>query len=94
MLTIGPRVTSSNLLNGHGAQVRPFLWYDFCSSNPHHIMHIQVSPDGRFNWDYTPMKRRPGMVMVLDQAGEHMVLTTEEAREHWRHFAAEGWQWV
>ena len=57
-------------------------------------MHIQVSPDGRFNWDYTPMKRRPGMVMVLDQAGEHMVLTTEEAREHWRHFAAEGWQRV
>lgn len=57
-------------------------------------MHIQVSPDGRFNWDYTPMKRRPGMVMVIDQAGEHMVLTTEEARDHWRHFAAEGWQWI
>ena len=57
-------------------------------------MYIQVSPDGRFNWDYTPMERRPGMVMVIDQSGEHMVLTTEEAREHWRHFAADGWERV
>lgn len=94
MPMIGQRVTSSNLLNGYGALPRPFLWYDLVSSNPHRTMHIQVSPDGRFNWDYTPMKRRPGMVMVLDQAGEHMVLTTEEAREHWRHFAAEGWEWI
>ena len=55
-------------------------------------MFIQVSPDGRFNWDYIPSKRRPGVVMVIDQEGEYMVLTTEEAREHWRHFAAEGWE--
>lgn len=55
-------------------------------------MFIQVSPNGRFNWDYTPMKRRPGMVMVIDQAGEYMVMTTEEAREHWRHFAIKGWE--
>ena len=93
MPMIGQRVTSSNSLKGHGALLRPFLWYDLVSSNPP-TMHIQVSPDGRFNWDYTPMTNRPGMVMVLDQAGEHMVLTTEEAREHWRHFAAEGWQWI
>ena len=57
-------------------------------------MFIQVSPDGRFNWDYIPSKRRPGVVMVIDQEGEYMVLTTEEAREHWRHFAAKGWERV
>ena len=89
---IGQRVTSSNLPKGHGAHLRPFLWYYLVSRTT--PMHIQVSPDGRFNWDYTPMTNRPGMVMVLDQAGEHMVLTTEEAREHWRHFAAEGWEWI
>ena len=92
MPMIGQPGTFSNLLKGHGAHSRPFLWYDLVSSNPHRIMHIQVSPDGRFNWDYTPMKRRPGMIMVIDQAGEHMVLTKEEAREHWRHFAAQGWE--
>ena len=57
-------------------------------------MHIQVSPDGRFNRDYTPMPNRPGLVIVDDQDGERLLLTTAEAREHWRSYAAKGWQWV
>ena len=57
-------------------------------------MHIQVSPDGRLNWDYTPMSNRPGLVIVDDQDGERLLLTTAEAREHWRSYAAKGWQWV
>ena len=93
MPMIGQQDIFSNLLKGHGATIAPFYgMISVVHTQP--TMHIQVSPDGRFNWDYTPMKRRPGMVMVLDQAGEHMVLTTEEAREHWRHFAAKGWKWI
>ena len=57
-------------------------------------MHIQVSPDGRLNWDYTPMSNRPGLVIVDDQDGERLLLTTVEAREHWRTYAAKGWSWV
>ena len=57
-------------------------------------MHIQVSPDGRFNWDYTPMPNRPGLVTVDDQDGERLLLTTDEARAHWRSYIAQGWQWV
>ena len=92
MLTIGPQVTSSNLLNGHGAHQRPFLWYDLFSRNP--PMHIQVSPDGRRNWDYTPMPNRPGLVIVDDQDGERLLLTTAEARSHWRSYIAKGWEWI
>ena len=94
MPMVGPRVTSLNLLNGYGALPRPFLWYDLVSSNPHRTMHIQVSPDGRLNWDYTPMSNRPGLVIVDDQDGERLLLTTAEARAHWRSYAAKGWQWV
>ena len=57
-------------------------------------MHIQVSPDGRLNWDYTPMSNRPGLVTVDDQDGERLLLTTAEAREHWRSYAAKGWEWI
>ena len=57
-------------------------------------MHIQISPDGRRNWDYTPMRNRPGLVTVDDQDGERLLLTTEEAREHWRSLAIKGWEWV
>lgn len=57
-------------------------------------MHIQVSPDGRRNWDYTPMRNRPGLVTVDDQDNERLLLTTEEAREHWRSYALKGWEWV
>ena len=77
-----------------GTLRRPFPWYDFCSSNPHRAMHIQVSPDGRLNWDYTPMSNRPGLVTVDDQDGERLLLTTAEAREHWRSYAAKGWEWI
>ena len=57
-------------------------------------MHIQVSPDGRRNWDYTPMRNRPGLVTIDDQDNERLLLTTEEAREHWRSYALKGWEWV
>ena len=57
-------------------------------------MHIQVSPDGRLNWDYTPMSSRPGLVIVDGQDGERLLLTTAEAREHWRSYAAKGWEWI
>ena len=92
MLTIGLPGTFSNLLKGYGAFPRPFPWYDFFSRNQ--PMHIQVSPDGRHNWDYTPMPNRPGLVIVDDQDGERLLLTTEEARSHWRSYAAQGWEWI
>jgi hypothetical protein len=57
-------------------------------------MYIQVSPDGRLNRDYTPMPNRPGLVIVDDQDGERLLLTTAEAREHWRSYAAKGWERV
>ena len=57
-------------------------------------MHIQVSPDGRLNWDYTPMSNRPGLVIVDDQDGKRLLLTTAEARAHWRSYAAKGWEWI
>ena len=38
------------------------------------------------------MTNRPGLVIVDDQDGERLLLTTEEAREHWRHFTAKGWE--
>jgi len=91
---IGQRDIFSNLLKGHGALPRPFLWYYLSSSNPHRTMHIQVSPDGRLNWDYTPMSNRIGLVIVDDQDGDRRLLTTEEAREHWRSYAAKGWEWI
>ena len=57
-------------------------------------MHIQVSPDGRLNRDYTPMRSRPGLVIVHNQYGDTELLTTEEARQQWRSYIAQGWQWV
>ena len=90
---IGARVTFSNLLKGHGAASAPFYgMISVVHTQP--TMHIQVSPDGRLNWDYTPMSNRPGLVIVDDQDGERLLLTTAEAREHWRSYAAKGWSWV
>lgn len=40
------------------------------------------------------MSNRPGLVIVDDQDGERLLLTTAEARAHWRSYAAKGWEWI
>ena len=68
MLTIGSRVTSSNLLNGHGAHQRPFLWYDLFSRNPpmtttytrlkssYRFQVVLLMPDGKESDHWTDLK--------------------------------------
>lgn len=63
--------------------------------------HIQVSPDDRLDSSpllnyriYTPLRKRPGLVVVRDEYDDDVLMSTEEARQEWKSYAAKGWEWV